>query len=64
MATTPEWEAVLGRWRKRKDGADAILTAYGEAKAEYGDDIPKVQEALDTFFTNLPKDHPSREIRY
>lgn len=64
MANTPEWKNVSGKWRKRKDGVDAILTAYMEAKAEYGDDVPKIQESLDEFFAALPKAHPARKIRY
>jgi adenine-specific DNA-methyltransferase len=53
-----------GKWRKRKDGADAILTAYAEAKEEYGDDIPSIQAALDQFFKDLPVDHPARSSRF
>lgn len=64
MAATPEWKSDKGRWRKRKDGADAILTAYAEAKAEHGDDIPKIQKALNQFFKELPAEHPAKAIRY
>jgi adenine-specific DNA-methyltransferase len=64
MALDPEWEKVKGKWRKRKDGADAILTAYMEAKAEYGDNIAKIQKALDEFFAALSKGHPAKKIRY
>lgn len=53
-----------GKWRKRKDGIDAILTAYAEAKEEFGEDILKIQAALDQFFKDLPKEHPARKIRY
>ena len=53
-----------GKWRKRKDGVDAILTAYGEAKEEFGEDIPKIQAALDQFFKDLPKEHPAKKIGY
>ena len=64
LASTPEWKNEKGRWRKRKDGVDAILTAYGEAKAEHDDDIEAIQSALDAFFKDLPKDHPAKKIRY
>ncbi len=55
---------VKGKWRKRKEGVDAILTAYAEAKAEFGADIPAIQKAIDTFFRQLPPDHPARKINY
>jgi adenine-specific DNA-methyltransferase len=64
LASTPEWKNERGRWRKRKDGVDAILTAYGEAKAEHGDDIEAIQNALNQFFKDLPKEHPAKKIRY
>ena len=64
MAATSEWQGVKGKWRKRKDGVDAILIAYMEAKNEYGDDIEAIQEQLKAFFTLLPKGHPAKKIRY
>jgi len=64
MAGTPDWANEKGKWRKKKDGVDAILTAYAEAKSLHGDDLPKIQEALDAFFAGLPPDHPARDIRY
>lgn len=30
------WKQTLGKWRKKKEGADEILTAYAEAKSLYG----------------------------
>lgn len=64
MALTAAWERVKGGWRKRKAGADAILTVYAEAKALYGDDIPRIQQALDDFFDDLDLDHPAHDSRY
>ncbi len=64
MASEPEWEKVKGKWRKRKDSVDAILTTYMEAKAEFGNDIPQIQKALNEFFASLPKAHPAKKIRY
>ena len=64
MALEPEWEGVRGKWRKPKDGVEPIMTAYMEAKAEHGEDLEKIQEALDLFFAELPRNHPSRRIRY
>lgn len=55
---------VKGKWRKRKEGVDAILTAYAEAKGEFGEDVPQIQAAMDTFFKQLPKDHPAKKINY
>lgn len=64
MGKQPGWNQTAGRWRKRKDGVDEILTAYAEAKALHGEDVAAIQAALDTFFLDLPADHPSRSIRY
>ncbi len=64
MAGTLQWGAASGKWRKRKEGVDAILTAYADAKGEHGADIPAIQKALDAFFAALPADHPARKIRY
>jgi len=64
MGTIPAWKQAEGKWRKKKDGADEILTAYAEAKELYGDNIPKIQAALDSFFAGLPPEHPSNKIRY
>lgn len=64
MGKLPAWQQAGGRWRKKKDGADEILTAYAEAKELYGNDVPKIQKALDAFFEGLPAEHPSRDIRY
>lgn len=64
LAQTPQWESDKGRWRKRKEGADVILEAYELAKAEYGEDIEKIQTSLDNFFKLLPKDHPAKKIRF
>jgi len=64
MVTTPEWKHDRGKWRRKKAGADAILTAYAQAKSAYGDDVGRIQKALDEFFADLPKDDPARKIRY
>jgi adenine-specific DNA-methyltransferase len=64
MGTTDSWLKVLGKWRQPKLGVDSILTAYAEAKAKHGDDVPKIQEEMNTFFTKLPQDHPARKSRY
>lgn len=64
LAKTPNWANFKGKWRKRKDGVDAILTAYAEAKAEFGEDVPKIQAALDKFFKDLPKDHPAKKSKF
>ncbi|UFH54792.1 site-specific DNA-methyltransferase [Spirosoma sp. KNUC1025] len=53
-----------GRWRKRKDGVDEVLTAYAEAKLKFGDDLIQIQEAMSAYFKALPKDHPAKKINY
>ncbi|WP_321907449.1 site-specific DNA-methyltransferase [Paraburkholderia sp. J11-2] len=64
MAKTKEWSRYKGKWRKPKEGADEILTAYAEAKREFGNDPKKIQGAMNTFFKELPEDHPAKKIRY
>ena len=64
MKFTPEWKEDDGKWRRKKAGVDAILTAYAEAKGEHGNDIEKIQKTMNAFFANLPKDHPARKVRY
>ncbi|MBF8965460.1 hypothetical protein I0P70_19580 [Pontibacter sp. FD36] len=64
MAKLPGWKNFKGKWRKRKDGADEILTAYAEAKLQHKGDVAKIQEALNNFFNELPKDHPARKNRF
>lgn len=64
LGKTKEWERYKGKWRKPKEGADEILTAYAEAKREFGDDLKKIEAAMGGFFKELPKDHPAKKIRY
>ena len=64
MGTTDEWSTVLGKWRQPKAGADSILAAYAEAKSKFGEDVPKIQEEMDSFFDGLPQAHPARKARY
>jgi adenine-specific DNA-methyltransferase len=64
MGQLSTWQQTGGRWRKKKDGVDGILTAYAEAKKLYGDDVAKIQTSLNAFFAGLPKGHPSKLIRY
>lgn len=64
MAALPEWATVGGRWRKPKDGVDEILTAYMEAKELYGENVAKIQDAMNRFFAGLPAGHPAKRVRY
>lgn len=42
LAKNKKWERYKGKWRKPKEGAEDILTAYSDAKI-FLDDIPKIQ---------------------
>jgi adenine-specific DNA-methyltransferase len=64
LAKTEKWEKYKGKWRKPKDGADEVLTAYAEFKLQYGDDLKKIQAAVLAYFKALPEDHPAKKIRY
>lgn len=43
LAKNKKWERYKGKWRKPKEGAEDILTAYSDAKKIFLDDIPKIQ---------------------
>ncbi|OTW36572.1 hypothetical protein CAP57_02295 [Enterobacter kobei] len=64
LAKNKKWERYKGKWRKPKEGAEDILTAYSDAKKIFLDDIPKIQKYMNDFFKNLPEDHPAKKIRY
>jgi adenine-specific DNA-methyltransferase len=64
LALTKEWENFKGKWRKRKDGVDEILTAYYGAKVLYGENLAEIQKAMNAFFAGLPIGHPAKKIRY
>ncbi len=64
LAKMLDWRSSLGKWRKRKDGADEILTAYAEAKNEHGNDIAKIQKAMNQFFSDLPSRHLAKASRF
>jgi len=64
LSLTAEWGSSKGKWRKRKDGVDDILTAYADARYEFGNDMEQIQGAMNAFFKALPKDHPARKNRY
>jgi adenine-specific DNA-methyltransferase len=64
MAKTPDWQHDKGKWRRKKDGASEVLTAYAEARATYGENLEAIQQAMDAFFTALPANHPARKLRY
>ena len=64
MAATEQWKSSQGKWRKRKDGVDEILTAYAEFKIEYSNDVKKIQQAMTIYFRELPKGHPAKKNRF
>lgn len=64
LAKTEEWGPTKARWRKKKEGADEILSAYAEAKKLYGQDIDLIQQHMNDFFKSLPDKHPARAIRF
>lgn len=64
LAKSERWAAYKGKWRKPKEGADEILTAYAEAKIKHSGDLDKIRSAMALYFKELPKDHPAKKIRY
>ncbi|MBJ6107700.1 hypothetical protein JAO73_01660 [Hymenobacter sp. BT523] len=64
MAQTDAWSGSKGKWRKPKDGAEEILTAYAEAKLKHHGDIGKIQAEMDAYFKGLPDEHPAKKSRF
>lgn len=64
LAKSEKWGAYKGKWRKPKDGADEIQTAYAEAKIKYKGNVEKIRVAMAAYFKELPEDHPAKKIRY
>lgn len=50
-------------WREEKPGAAEIWTEYSRLKEEHGDDLEKIEEALGVWFSELPKNHPSKKLQ-
>ena len=52
------------KWRERKQGADAIMTAGHECWEASGKDGTKATELLKKWFRELPEDHPARAHKH
>ena len=48
-------------WREEKPGAREIWDKYLKLREELGDDDRAIEAALSDWFSNLPKDHPSKK---
>lgn len=48
-------------WREEKPGAREIWDKYLKLREEHGDDDRAIEAALSDWFSNLPKDHPSKK---
>ena len=48
-------------FREEKEGAAEIYSEYLRLRAKYGTDYAKMQEELQQFYSNLPKDHPAKK---
>lgn len=48
-------------WREEKPGAREIWDKYAELRAEYGDNDNTISVALQKWFSDLPKGHPSKK---
>lgn len=48
-------------WREEKPGAREIWDKYLELRAEYGEDDNTISIALQKWFSDLPKGHPSKK---
>ena len=58
LATLKEAGTV---WREEKPGARDIWNMYVELRAEYGEDDNTISIALQKWFSDLPKGHPSKK---
>jgi adenine-specific DNA-methyltransferase len=48
-------------WREEKPGARDIWKQYVLLRAKYGDDIPRMEAALQDWYSDLPKTHPAKK---
>ena len=48
-------------WREEKPGAREIWDKYLELKKDLVDDTQKIEDALQTWFSDLPRTHPSKK---
>lgn len=48
-------------WREEKPGAKEIHNEYLRLKAIFLTDFQKIEDGLKLFYSNLPKDHPSKK---
>ena len=48
-------------WREEKPGAREIWEKYLELKLRFADDIQKIEKALQGWFSELPRKHPSKK---
>ncbi|WP_295079666.1 site-specific DNA-methyltransferase [Tabrizicola sp.] len=48
-------------WREEKPGAREIWDEYVQLRAKHGDDTKAIESELQTWFSELPKSHPSRK---
>ncbi len=52
-------------FREEKEGADEIYNEYIRLQKLYGSDYERMESELQTYYTNLPKDHPAKKhMRY
>lgn len=62
-ARNKEWLKASGpKWREERPGAREILDKVEELRAEHPGDDATVQAELRTWFTGLPKKHPSKAL--
>ena len=48
-------------WREEKPGAREIWAQYLSLRAAYGDDNARIEQGLQTWYSDLPKGHPSKK---
>ncbi len=48
-------------WREEKPGARDIWETYLLLRAKHGDDVPRIEAALQAWYSDLPKAHPAKK---
>jgi adenine-specific DNA-methyltransferase len=52
------------RWRKKKEGLDAIYAEFDKLKSIYGNDYAGIQTELKKWYKSLPDDDPSKAHKH
>ena len=53
-----------GIWRRKKEGVDEVLAQYANFKRSFGNDHPKIREAMQAWYRALPENDPRKDHKH